>query len=240
MLLNLADYAEEVEAFAALADDFIDATSALRLNDVARELRNFVDAGTHNFTWQTHADIVFRKSNNYDGPGRVHNDTNLEVGFTCEFSRPANTARRCRVWRILRSATHIALSKDGGQLRCHIDYKNPGQWGPQVHFQINEAAENGNLPIPRIPSLAFLPTDCADLALSELHPEEWKKVQASGAMSRHMSLVRSSQERRSLAYIADIRRKWDEDRQMTRISMLQDYTANVGGFLDSHGNEARI
>jgi hypothetical protein len=240
VLLDLAQYSDEVEAFAGLADDFVDAASALRLNDVARELRNFVDAGTPSFTWQTRADIVFRPSNLYDGPQRQHTDTSLAIGFACEFSRPVSIPRRCRVWRVVQSATHLALSKDGGRLRFHIDYKNAGQWGPQIHFQIDEAPDIGNLSIPRIPSLSFLPTDCADLGLAELHPLEWRQVQASMAMNHHMSVVRTAQERRSVAYVNDIRRQWKDDTRATRICMLQDYTAKIDGLPDRHGNEARF
>lgn len=240
VLLDLVDYADEVEAFAGLADEFVDAASALRLSDIARELRNFVDAGTPSFIWQTHADIVFRPNNLYDGPGRHHADTSLEFGFSCEFSRPIKTPKKSRVWKVVRSATHLALAKDGGCLRFHFDYKNAGQWGPQLHFQVDETPENGNLPIPRMPSLSFLPTDCADLGLAELHPQEWRQVQASRAMNHHMSVVRSAQESRSVTYVNDVRRQWDDDRRATRICMLQDYTAKITGFPDRHGNEASL
>lgn|GEM_PF-2987851 len=240
VFLDLAHYADEVQAFAGLADDFIDGASALRLNDVSRELHALVEAGASSFTWQTRSEIVFRPSNLYDGPQRQHTDTSLAISFTCEFWRPTKTPRRCRVWKVIHSATHLTLSKDGGQLCFHIDYKNASQWGPQIHFQIEEAPETGNLPIPRLPSLSFLPTDCADMGLAELHPLEWRRVQASMAMNHHMSVVRTAQERRATAYVADIRRQWDDDSRATRICMLQNYTANIGGLPDRHGNEARI
>ena len=240
VLLDLVDYADEVEAFAGIADEFVDAGSALKLKDVARELRNFVDTGTSSFVWQTPGEIAFRSSRLYDGPGREHTQTDLRIGFTCEFRRPVKTRKKCRVWQAVQAATHVTLEKDGGQLRFHVDYKNVGQWGPQIHFQIVESDETGNLCIPRMPALSFLPTDCADLALAELHPEEWRKVQASGAKSRHVSIVRSAQQARVLAYLGDIGRQWEQDRLTTRVSMLQDYTAALSGLPDRHGNEPRL
>lgn len=238
--LDLGYYADEVDAFAGLAEDFVDGASALRLNDVARELQGMVASGTPAFVWETRSDIIFRPGTRYDGPDRQHAETSLSIGFCCKFWRPAKTPRKCRVWQVVRCATHLSLVKDGGRLCFHIDYKNAGQWGPQIHFQVEEAAETGNLPIPRLPSLSFLPTDCADMGLAELHPEEWRRIQQSSAMNHHMSVVRTAQEQRATAYVADIRRQWDDDARATRISMLQDYTGSVGGLPDRHGNEACI
>lgn len=237
---DLGQYADEVDAFAELAEPFVDATSALRLEEVGRELRTLVEAGTPVIDWQTRQNILFRPSNAYDGPGRRHDDTWLELGFQCRFERPARTRRKCKTWKIVRVATHLTLRKVAGQLSCHFDYKNAGQWGPQIHFQVKETAENGDLPIPRIISTSFLPTDCADLGLAELHPESWRKLQASGRMSHHTSVVRTAQEQRSLAYLADIRKQWNDDTKATRISMLQDYTSNVSSLPDRLGRQAQL
>lgn len=238
VLIDLDHYADEVSAFAALASDFVGATSTLRLEEVARQLRQSVDTGSHHFVWETRDPVIFRPSHLYDGPGREHSAASLSLGFKCEFRRRTSTSRKCRVWQVERSATHLAIAKEVGRMRFHIDYKNADQWGPQIHFQVDELDALGNLPIPRIPSISFLPTDCADLGLSELHPEEWRRVQSSGNMSRHMSVVRSAQEARTLAYVGDIRRQWDGDRRTTRVCMLQDYTAGALGLPDRHGKEA--
>jgi len=237
---DLGQYAEEVGAFAELAESFVDATSALRLSEVARELQGFVAAGNPVIDWQTRQNIVFRHSNLYDGPGKHHRDTSLELGFECRFERPARTKKKCKVWNIGRVATHLTLKKEERRLSCHFDYKNAGQWGPQIHFQVKETEENGFLPIPRIASLSFLPTDCADLGLAELHPEAWRKLQSSGAMSHHTAIVRAAQEQRSLVYLADIAKQWNDDKKATRICMLQDYTSNVRSLPDRHGREARL
>ncbi|RYG38920.1 MAG: hypothetical protein EON93_01080 [Burkholderiales bacterium] len=238
-LIDLDHYAEEVAAFAGLAAGFVAGSSTLRLDDVERQLRQAVEAGQHTIVWETRDPIIFRPGNLYDGPGREHAPTSFSLEFRCEFSRPTATRRRCRVWQIVHSATHVSIEKEAGGLRFHVDYKNAGQWGPQVHLQIEESPEHGDLPIPRIPAMSFLPTDCADLALSELHPEEWRRTQGAGGMQHHMSVVRNAQESRTLAYVSDIRRQWNQDTRLTRISMLQDYTAAIAGLPDRHGRDAR-
>ncbi|MDP3859497.1 MAG: hypothetical protein Q8Q73_17210 [Stagnimonas sp.] len=233
VLIDLADYLGEVEAFAALADDFVDKSSALRLSDVVRDLKTGIDLGAATWSWQTRQDIVFRPSQAYDGPGRAHIDTWLDLGFKCDFARPKSVQKSKTAWEIVGSATHVTIRKNDGHLPCHFDYKNGGQWGPQLHFQVSENV--GNLPIPRIPSTSFLPTDCADLILSELHHEEWRQLQAAGGSSRHVSVIRSAQEHRTKAYVENIANMWRGDTKSTRVCMLQNYTATVAALPDRHG-----
>lgn len=233
VLIDLADYLGEVEAFAGLADDFVDKSSALRLADIVRELKTGIDLGQPEWSWQTRDDIVFRPSRLYDGPGRTHVDTWLKLGFKCDFYRPRSVRKAATVWAIVRSATHVTISKDDGNMPCHFDYKNDAQWGPQLHFQVSE--DLGNLPIPRIPSASFLPTDCADLLLAELHHEEWRQLQAAGSSSRHVSVIREAQEQRTKAYIENIASLWRGDTKSTRVCMLQNYTATVSALPDRRG-----
>jgi hypothetical protein len=233
VLIDLADYLEEVEAFVALAEEFVDKSSALRLSDVKRELKTGIDFGQSEWSWETREDILFRPSRLYDGPGRTHVDTWLNLGFKCDFIRPKSVKKSRTVWEIVGSATHVTISKDDGHMSCHFDYKNRGQWGPQLHFQVSE--DIGNLPIPRILSPSFLPTDCADLILAELHPEAWRQLQAAGTSSRHVSVIREAQEHRTKTYVENIANMWRGDTKSTRVCMLQNYTATIAALPDRRG-----
>jgi len=236
VLIDLDDYLGEVEAFAELANDFVDKSSALRLTDIVRELKTGIDLGQSEWSWETKKDIVFRPSQLYDGPGRRHIDTWLKLGFRCEFVRPKQVKKAKTIWNIATTATHVEIYKNDGRMPCHFDYKNDRQWGPQLHFQVSESI--GNLPIPRILSMSFLPTDCADLLLAELHHEEWRRLQAAGSSSRHVSVIRDAQEHRTKAYIENIANLWHGDKKSTRICMLQNYTATVEALPNCRGRSA--
>jgi hypothetical protein len=234
--IDLAAYAQELEAFAALAEDFVDKGSTLRLTDVVRELRTGVDLGNRRWSWATRTNIVFRPSTAYDGPGRVHGETWLELGFRFDFTRPANVRRQVTVWQIESASTHIRIHKEDGESSFHFDCKNAQQWGPQLHFQVAE--DQVNLPIPRLVSAIFLPSDCADLALAELHHEEWRRLQAAGASARHVSVIRDAQENRTMTYLRNIEALWKGSVASTRICMLQDYTASFVTLPDHRGRTA--
>lgn len=215
-----------------LAGEFVDKSSALRLAEIQRNLNTGVRAGVPRWSWETRGDILFRPSTAYDGPGKAHVETFLELAFKIEFERPARVRKKSTVWKIANTATHLVIRKEGGRLPFHFDYKNPGQWGPQLHFQVAEAL--GGLPIPRIPSTAFLPTDCIDLALAELHHEDWRRRQAAGSNGRHVAIIRRAQENRAKTYLRNIASLWDGDTSSTRICMLQGYTATVAALPDQH------
>ena len=231
-LIDLAAYSQEVEAFVALAAEFVDKNSALRLADIERDLNTGVGAGAAKWSWETRDTILFQPSTAYDGPGKAHVETFLELTFKFVFERPVRVRKRSTVWKIASAATHLLIRKEGGGLPFHFDYKNSGQWGPQLHFQVAETL--GGLPIPRIPSPTFLPTDCIDLALAELHHEDWRRRQAAGANSRHVSLIRRAQENRTKTYLRNIASLWDGDTSCTRVCMLQEYTATVTALPDQH------
>lgn len=232
-LIDLDAYCREVEAFAALAEDFLERASFIRLGDAARDLRTLVGNGIANCTWRTDKPIEFRASTRYDGPSKTHHETSFSLGFALEFRRPARIKRRITVWHIEHASTHVSLKRphDGGALDFHFDYKNALQWGPQLHCQVNECI--GKLPIPRLLATTFLPTDCADMMLCELHHEDWLKRQRSS--TRDTSLIRDAQQHRTMAYVSDISKKWSGERASTRVTMLQDYTAAVVGLPDSRG-----
>jgi hypothetical protein len=234
--IDLSAYLGEFEAFSALADNFVDKSSTLRLAEVVGDLKTGVTRGLAKWIWETRADIVFRPSTIYDGPGRNHAETWLDVRFKCKFVRPQTVKRAVSVWEISNAATHLRIRKQDGDLPFHFDYKNRRQWGPQMHFQVSEAL--GNLPIPRILSPIFLPSDCADLALAELHPEEWRRLQAAGNSSRHVSVIRDAQEHRTLTYLRDIGTLWASSNASTRVCMLQDYTATPVTLPDWRGRTA--
>lgn len=233
VLIDLAAYSLEVDAFVSLAESFVDKNYSARLADIGDELKRGIDRGSAEWVWSTRHEIRFRPSRVYDGPSRVNADTWLTFGFECVFTRPTNEPRKSDVWRIRNCATRLHLAHASGGLPCHIDYKNVDQWGPQLHFQLSE--DVCNLPIPRLLSPSFLPTDCADLALAELHHLEWRQKQAQGASGPLMSIIRNGQEHRALSYLRDIRMHWERDRRATRVSMLQDYTATLTALPDHRG-----
>lgn len=238
VLIDLDAYHPEFEAFSALAADFVDKSSSLHLADVARDLRTGIDQNQAEWTWSTRSDILFKASTSYDGPGRTHADTRFALGFTCTFSRPARVRKSCTVWKLTSAATHVSIrrDRDGGFLAFHFDYKNRNQWGPQVHFQVSETI--GRLPIPRLLTTAFLPTDCADVMLAELHRDEWRRRQHEGSSSRNVSVLRDAQEKRTISYLRDIESMWNSDHKSTRFTMLQDYTATLKALPDWRGRDA--
>ncbi len=211
--------------------------SSLTLIDILRDLRTGIQLGRPSWCWQTRENIVFRSSTAYDGPGRNFGETWLEMGFVCKFTRPVKAKKRATAWEIRSTETHLRICRDTDVLPCHFDYKNSGQWGPQLHFQVSE--ELGNLPIPRILSGAFLPTDCADLVLSELHHEEWRRHQAASAHEHNMSIMRNAQEHRTMCYLQNIAGLWRGDRRSTRVCMLQDYTSTLAS-LPGHSGRAPV
>ncbi|MDP9916736.1 hypothetical protein J2W24_002383 [Variovorax boronicumulans] len=238
VLIDLDDYLKEVQAFARLADSFVDKTSSMHLSDVVGDLTRHIDAAQPNFTWSTRAPVKFNPSTEYDGPGRTYAPTHFLVSFSCAFTRPAKkVAKGCTVWVVTNSAVHVEIHRaEERAFKMHFDYKNPNQWGPQMHFQVHE--EDVLFPVPRIPTGAFLPTDCADLMLSELHTEEWKRHQHKSTSSADVSVLRDGQEFRTLSYLKDIAKKW-EDKQFTRFNMLQRYTSSVVALPTSRNRPAK-
>ncbi len=238
VLIDLDAYHREVEAFASLADDFVDKASSLQLTEVAKGLRTGIDQGRAEWSWMTRSNIVFRASTAYDAPGKSFPDTRFELGFTCAFWRPAKTRKACNVWKLQTAATHVDIIRDegDGRLSFHFDYKNTNQWGPQIHFQVSEQV--GDLPIPRLVATAFLPTDCADLILSELHHEEWRKLQFASKSKADVSVLRDAQEHRTMGYLRDIASLWSADRAYTRFTMLQNYTSRLTALPDQRGRAA--
>lgn len=225
-LIDLGVYLREVEAFSRLAKSFVDKTSSLHLADVVSDLTHHIDAAQPSFSWNTRAAVKFTPSTKYDGPTRTHQPTHFHLSFSCAFTRPARAAKRCKVWSLSNSAVHIEINReDVPPFKVHFDYKNPDQWGPQMHFQVHE--DDVGFPVPRIPTGAFLPTDCADLMLSELHPTEWEQLQHKSTSKADVAVLRDGQEYRTLSYLRDIAKKW-ENKDFTRFSMLQSYTSSVG------------
>lgn len=235
VLIDLGAYLKEVEAFARLAGSFVDKTSSMHLSDVVRELTHHIDAAQPQFAWSTRAAVKFNPSIKFDAPGKTHQPTYFLLSFKCEFNRPSRVAKRCAVWILSNSAVHVEIHRaETAAFKMHFDYKNPKQWGPQMHFQVHE--EGVVFPVPRIPSGAFLPTDCADLMLSELHPEEWERLQHKSTAD--VSVLREGQELRTMSYLMDIAKKW-EDKQYTRFNMLQRYTSSVVALPTSRGRLAK-
>jgi hypothetical protein len=226
--IDLVKYAVEFAAFVELAETFVDGSSALRLDDALRQLRLQVDDRKSRLAWATEREITIKASTEYDGPNRTFPQTYLKCGFNFMFGRDIEAPRADPTWRIERAATHIKLLKDGYEYPFHFDYKNmvpEPQWGPQAHFQVAEGL--CDFPIPRLPTTVFLPSDCLDLILAELHPVEWRTTQKRGENRAHLASVRKGQEARTLAYVAEIRRIWEQDKSVTRVVMLQNFTSSL-------------
>ncbi|MDX7952418.1 hypothetical protein P7D22_14700 [Lichenihabitans sp. Uapishka_5] len=237
VMIDVAAYLSEVEAFTKIAERFAeDRAASSRLRDMRELLQKGVDTRKAEWTWDTPKEIIFKKSTAYDGPNRKDADTHLTFGFECVFTRSDRVPRRSSVWQIKHCATHVVLHKNGRSLPCHFDYKNGNQWGPQMHFQVSERL--CDIPIPRVPTGCFLPTDCADLALAELHHEEWRRQQASSRNMRETSLLRDAQENRVMSFLADVQSHWMRDKRCTRVCMLQNYTSTVAALPDHKGRLA--
>jgi hypothetical protein len=235
VVIDLGDHLAEVQAFAKLAADFVDNRSALRLEDLVRSLQAGIAASAPKWTWETPQPIEFGPSKRYDGPDREMAEAWAKLEFCCSFERPETVDRKAgdKAWRIDSTAVHVTMTRgDGHEMTCHFDYKNKNQWGPQLHAQLAEG--DHKFPIPRLPSAVFLPTDCADLVLSELMPEAWDKHQRRH--SNEVAMLRRAQEHRSISLLSDINRQWNEDAGATRVSMLQSYTTRLKGF-PNHRNQ---
>lgn len=224
--IDLRAYLKEVGAFSRLAEIFVDKASSLRLADIERDLSRHIDASQPSFRWNTRAAIKFKASTKYDGPTKTHRPTHFSLSFNCVFTRPDRVRKGCAAWFLSNSEVHVEIERDDvSPFKVHFDYKNPEQWGPQMHFQVSE--DIVRIPVPRIPTGAFLPTDCADLMLAELHPTDWQVRQHQAASKPDVAVIRDGQEYRTISYLKDIAKQW-ERREFTRFSMLQNYTSSVG------------
>ncbi len=239
--IDLEAYADEVKSFIALAEKFVPRLSVPALKRMEQDLRAGISRAGSSWTWSTAQAIAFDTSSQYDAPGKKPKAAKFTLGFECAFERPANAnVKKCgAVWGVLHSSTHIKLEReDNACIELHFDYKNSGQWGPQLHMQVSES-QTGGLPIPRLVSPAFLPTDCADIMLCELHPTEWEKHQRAGSSQYHVKVVRDGQEHRTFAYLNDIHSQWKSDGKRTRFSSLQTYSAGLAALPSHNGTPAK-
>lgn len=236
--IDLQSYLDEVSAVAKLSERFLEADGLAAMKQAVDDLSVPVHSGQPKFTWQTKdtLPIRFTSSSTYDGKKAHLPAMRLKFGFVCKFARPQNTPRKgpeLRLWSIEMAVTHVRWCEDGGaeRMHCHFDLKNTGQYGPEYHFQV---AENGPRPaIPRLPVACFLPTDCLDLALSELHPVDWSKHQATMTFQRQ--ILMKAQRARLEHSARDVTRFWDELKgAQTPISALQGYTSKRPFLLPGH------
>lgn len=229
LAIDLAQHLAEVKAFNNLASTFVDKKSANTLDSLVRTLELGIGQGRETWTWQTDHPIEFGPSTSYDAKGKSMPKTWACLTFKCVFERPSEQRRKPdSVWRIDNSSVHVKMAReDQDFLSCHFDYKNASQWGPQLHVQLAEG--DHRFPIPRLPSSIFLPTDCADLILSELMPEAWERHQRRGSASADVSMLRRAQEQRAMSMVGDIKGQWAKDNRTTRVSMLQSYSPTVKG-----------
>ena len=227
LLIDLKEHLSEVKSFTSLASGFVDKNSITKLEAIVRDLETGIALAQPEWTWETKHPVIFGPSKSYDGQGRVMPEAWARIEFCCRFTRPNTVVAKDRdsTWKIASSAVHITMAhEDESFLSCHFDYKNGGQWGPQMHVQLAEG--DHRFPIPRLLSNVFLPTDCADLVLAELMPELWSKEQIRSVNSNHVSVLRRAQEERTGRLLADISSQWGKEKDRTRVSMLQNYTAS--------------
>lgn len=237
--IDLEAYAGEVKAFSALAEKFVPHSSVPALRRLEQDLRAGISRANSSWTWSTIQEVVFKPSGKYDAPGKPK-PAHFSLGFECVFTRPAGVnQKKCGpVWEISHGSTHVKVEReDKPSLELHFDYKNIGQLGPQLHVQVAES-QTGGLPIPRLVAMAFLPTDCADIMLCELHPTDWERHQRAGGNQWNVTAVRNGQEKRTMAYLNDIHTQWKSDVKQTRFSALQSYTAKVA-MLPAHDSSTK-
>lgn len=240
--IDLDAYAEEVKAFSDLAENFVPRASTPGLKKMEQDLRTGISRASADWTWFTAQEIAFRSSGQYDALGKKPRPAHFTLSFECAFTRPANVnvKKAGAVWQVRHASTHIRVARDdGASLELHFDYKNAGQLGPQLHLQVAESQTRG-LPIPRLASPAFLPTDCADIMLCELHPLEWERHQRAGNSQWNVAVLRNGQEHRTVAYLTDLHSQWKSDLKRTRFSTVQTYSAGITALPAHNGVSAKV
>lgn len=236
--IDLKSYREELEAVSRMVTPFLEPDGVRLLKQVVAELSNPVLAGLPVIDWATPQDepIRFKTSTKYDGVGKVMPAMRMTLGFFCRFSRPQNSSKRgagSEFWEVKRSETHLRWCDDAGaeKMACHFDLKNGTQRGPEYHFQLADGRVRPA--IPRMPMACFLPTDCLDLALCELCPEEWPLRQSN--MNHERQILVKAQRARMAHSAADVVRHWSEKSPaQSPISAMQSYESKRPFILKSH------
>ncbi len=158
-LIDLDSYADEFDAFLALVREYLEPQSSPLLEGLARDLRIGAAKDVDTWTWQSREELRFRESTDYDSCKKKHNDAiSLGVSFSLVFSTPSRPRRKSRTWRIERGSTHVSIWKAGQRSRFRLDYKNVEQWGPQLHYQIDEDLWGHPVPaadVPRLPAFGL-------------------------------------------------------------------------------------
>lgn len=222
MIIDLRSYGGEVAAYVAAAKSFVDRTAWTRLQAMQSDLEYGRD-NQDDFVWRTSGDIRTRIADRYDGSGKVKPPIVLTLGFHARFKRLA--AKRTD-FQVVTMVTHLLVFPEDNlhqpALHIHVDKKNAGQLGPEMHVQVSEAftkqASGMPLAIPRLPSGFLLPTDCLDIMLTEIFPDEWPEAQAS---AHEIQSLRQAQLQRLRRLGAQLEEVWKGKQARTPFSALQ-------------------
>ena len=224
MLINLREYATELEYWLDAFGPFIASESLPALRNLQRELEDGRDNYRPRFDWKLPHPILTNVADRYDGPDRSPHGIRLGWQFTSSFSATADSRRR-HIWSVDSMVTHIKVysAEDNSEiLHFHVDLKNRDQLGPHVHMQLSEhyLKDKGRIPlaIPRFPSAALLPTDCFDLVLCEVFPFSWPRSQSG---SRGLATLRQGQQCRFVAMSQALVQEWRKSPRKTPIAALQ-------------------
>ena len=203
MIVDVKRLAEEYGHFSSRMLGFVAPKSVTDFNNTIQELNASVTRGADSFEWSTkRREISLRSTKDYDRPGKSSKQVTPSISFVCKFEKleiPGKAPKRKKYWRILKKCVcelniYVSEDEDNGQasVRLHADLKNPNQWGPLLHMQINEHDCDG-IAVPRTPHAFVLPQDCLDFWLGELYHEEWRRL---GISSQGHAIMRAAQTRR--------------------------------------------
>ncbi|TPL49896.1 hypothetical protein [Mesorhizobium sp. B2-4-6] len=222
MIIDLYKYGAEVAAYVRAAEELVARASRYRLEAILNEFETGRET-RRNFRWGTDS-IRTIDATQYDRRTGANEPIVATIGFHASFIAPAN--RKSSDWMVEEMVTHLKIFRVGADehpvMHLHVDKKNAGQLGPELHVQVSEHCTERlgmKLAVPRIPAGFLLPTDCLDFILSELFWSDWSKAQTS---AHNFSAVRNAQLGRASGFAAAIHSAWTKSPRRTPISVLQD------------------
>lgn len=223
MIIDLRAYGGEVSAYVAAAKDFVERATWTHLQSMQTDLELGRDS-SDDFPWSSKKPIRTRVADRYDRAAGKRDPVFVELSFDARFRRLI--PKKKSDFEVLKMVTHIKVfsSSDAGRpaLHIHVDKKNLGQLGPDMHVQVSEAftrqASNFALGVPRLPTGFLLPTDCLDFVLSEFFPAEWAKAQTS---VHQIDTLRNAQLGRARGVAEQLEIIWKNKRGRTPVSVMQ-------------------
>jgi len=188
LAFSFGEIEDELLAFAAVADDFLRPESIRQLKDLQSKLGP-IASSTHDTTWGTSVDAplttlssVEFEPNDKKTEVKIYGSLNFKWHIQ-PLAKLENNPRN-RWFALLNSSSRIEIrTADSNLPLCHWDFDLGDANSPGCHFHakphwqdFQHAASLVNpIPIPRLPTWLFLPTDCLEFLFGELWQEGWKK-----------------------------------------------------------------